>query len=290
MVRKLACVDAVWIRIERVDDGSSVEEFFDNETCLEGEYQSSVRGDPEFPLRRPAIVRYSQDRWPRETPVSQVGENYNRLLDRIGETALAVDRDPASIRLMGVTKRVGVERIREAIESGLDVIGENRLQEAEAKIPLLHGFDGDKFQAHFIGHLQANKARKAVGLFTCIQTVDRVSLAQRLDQLALGRLSVLIQVKLEDEVAKTGVLESELPGLIDVVQASENLDLKGLMTIPPFFETAEDVRPYFHRLRQMADQFALHELSMGMSHDFEIAIEEGATMVRVGTALFGDRS
>ncbi len=133
MVRKLACVDAVWIRIERVDDGSSVEEFFDNETCLEGEYQSSVRGDPEFPLRRPAIVRYSQDRWPRETPVSQVGENYNRLLDRIGETALAVDRDPASIRLMGVTKRVGVERIREAIESGLDVIGENRLQEAEAR-------------------------------------------------------------------------------------------------------------------------------------------------------------
>ncbi len=120
--------------------------------------------------------------------------------------------------------------------------------------------------------------------------MDRVSLAQRLDQLALGRLSVLIQVKLEDEVAKTGVLESELPGLIDVVQASENLDLKGLMTIPPFFETAEDVRPYFHRLRQMADQFALHELSMGMSHDFEIAIEEGATMVRVGTALFGDRS
>jgi pyridoxal phosphate enzyme (YggS family) len=224
--------------------------------------------------------------------MSQIGENYERLLERIGEAALRVGRDPASIRLVGVTKRVDVARIQEAIDSGLSDIGENRVQEAEEKIPLLQrrqGLHGTAVRTHFIGHLQANKVKKAVGLFSCIQSVDSISLAQRLDHLAPERLSVLIQVKLGDEDSKTGILESELPQLIDAIQRSENLDLRGLMTIPLFIETVEELRPYFRRLRQKAHEFALPELSMGMSHDFEIAIEEGATIIRVGTALFGDR-
>lgn len=221
--------------------------------------------------------------------MSRFGEKYQRILERIGEAALRVDRDPGSIRLVGVTKRFSAERVQEAIDNGLRDIGENRVQEAEEKMPLLQGLDLLKVQTHLIGHLQANKARKAVALFSCIQSVDSVSLAQRLDQVATGPLSVLIQVKLEDEESKTGVLEPDLPQLIDVIQASDKLELNGLMTIPPLLENVENVRPYFRRLRLKADEFALTELSMGMSHDFEIAIEEGATMVRVGTALFGDR-
>ena len=286
MVRKLACAQAVWVRIERVDDGTSANEFFDSETHLVGEYQYCTRGDLDSRPMQPATRPCGQEGRCQEGCMSQISENYSRLLERIGEAALRVDRDPASVRLVGVTKRVEVKRIQEAIDIGLSDIGENRLQEAEEKIPLLHG---TSVQAHFIGHLQANKARKAVRLFSCIQSVDSVSLAQRLDQHAVRPLMVLIQVKLEDEASKTGVLESDLPQLIDAIQASNNLDLQGLMSIPPFFETAEDVRPYFRRLRQKAQEFALGELSMGMSHDFEVAIEEGATMVRVGTALFGDR-
>ncbi len=222
--------------------------------------------------------------------MSRVAENYNHLLERIGAAARRADRDPASIRLVGVTKRVDVERIQEAIDCGLSDIGENRVQEAEEKISLLHPLHGREVQAHLIGHLQANKAKKAIGLFSCIHSVDSVGLAQRLDRYALEPLRVLIQVKLEDEDSKTGVLESNLQQLVDVIQASNKLRLRGLMTIPPLLENAEDVRPYFRRLRHKADEFALPELSMGMSHDFEIAIEEGATMVRVGTALFGDRA
>ncbi len=224
--------------------------------------------------------------------MTQISENHQRLLERIQSAALRVGRDPASVRLIGVTKRVDARRIQEAIDSGLNDIGENRLQEAEEKIPLLHRGHGAgcaEFQTHFIGHLQANKARRAVELFSCIQSVDSVSLARRLDKLTHGRLKVLIQVKLEHEASKTGVLESDLGSLIDVIQASTNLDLRGLMTIPPFHESAADVRPYFRRLSLNAHEYGLEELSMGMSHDFEVAIEEGATMVRVGTALFGDR-
>ena len=281
MVRKLACVRACWVRFDPVDGGSCVKELFDSETHPEEENQSRSLGQAEFQCHRSGVIRYRQ-----ESRMSRIAENYQRILERIGKAALRVDREPASIRLVGVTKRIDIERIREAIESGLSEIGENRIQEAEEKIPLLQR---PEVHAHLIGHLQANKAKKAVGLFSCIQSVDSVALAQRLDALAPGRLSVLIQVKLEDEVSKTGVIESELPRLVDVVQASENLDLRGLMTIPPCIETVEDLRPYFRRLRQRAHEFALPELSMGMSHDFEVAIEEGATMVRVGTALFGDR-
>jgi pyridoxal phosphate enzyme (YggS family) len=215
-----------------------------------------------------------------------VGENYRQLLDRIGEAALRSDRQPESVRLIGVTKRVSLERVQEAINCGLTDIGENRVQEAEQKIPLLAS---SNVTFHFIGHLQANKARKAVQLFNYIQSVDSPSLARRLDKLAAHPIEVMIQVKLEEEPSKDGILESALPGLIESVRASDHLTLMGLMTVPPFFEQAEAVRPYFRRLRASADSFGLTEVSMGMSRDFEIAIEEGATMVRIGTALFGTR-
>ena len=222
--------------------------------------------------------------------MNSVGENYRLLLKRIEKAALGVGRDPGAVRLIGVSKRVEVERIREAIKYGLTDIGENRVQEAEQKIPQLdEALDGGKVQCHLIGHLQANKAAKALGLFSWIQSVDSRALAQRLDRLTTGRLRVLIQVKLEEEPSKAGVARSDLPQLIDVIHASEKLDLKGLMAIPPFLEDPEDVRPYFRELRQTGQEFSLPELSMGMSHDFEVAIEEGATMVRVGTALFGER-
>ncbi len=222
--------------------------------------------------------------------MSSVGENYRLLLERIEKAAMRVGRDPAGVRLIGVSKRVEVERIREAIRYGLTDIGENRVQEADEKIPQLdEALDGGRVQCHLIGHLQANKAAKALGLFSWIQSVDSSALAQRLDRLTIGRLRVLIQVKLEEEPSKAGVARADLPRLIDVIQASEKLDLRGLMTIPPFLENPEDVRPYFRELRQTGQGFSLPELSMGMSHDFEIAIEEGATMVRVGTALFGER-
>ena len=219
--------------------------------------------------------------------MNTVRENYRRLLDRIGEASVRSGRDPESVRLIGVTKRVDPSRIREAVDCGLREIGENRVQEAEQKLPLL---EGSPVRCHLIGHLQANKAGKALTLFSYIQSLDSIALAQRLARLSKKTLPVLIQVKLGDEESKTGVTECQLDPLIEAVGSLENLELQGLMTIPPLFTDAEDVRPYFQRLRQLAAERSLPEVSMGMSHDFEIAIEEGATMVRVGTALFGERT
>ncbi|MBD0325243.1 MAG: YggS family pyridoxal phosphate-dependent enzyme, partial [Pyrinomonadaceae bacterium] len=182
---------------------------------------------------------------------------------------------------------------------GLRDLGENRVQEADAKIAAV-GRNAARW--HLIGHLQANKARRAVMLFDLIHSLDSISLARRLDRLCVeeGReeLPVLIQVDLAREATKTGASEEELEELVAAVTQAERLRLRGLMTLPPFFEEAERVRPYFQRLRELRDTlssrqaFGLEssgELSMGMSHDFEIAIEEGATLVRVGTAIFGER-
>lgn len=218
--------------------------------------------------------------------MTPVAENYRRVMERIGEAAARSGRSRDSLRLIGVTKRVDVDRIREAVDCGLAEIGENRVQEAQTKIPFL---DRPGVICHLIGHLQSNKAKKALDLFTWIQTVDSVALAERLDRLAGHPVHVLIQVKLGDEATKAGVDENALPALIDAVRNSEHLCLDGLMGIPPFSEDVEQVRPYFRRLREQAAEFSLPEVSMGMSHDFETAIEEGATMVRVGTALFGER-
>ncbi len=226
-----------------------------------------------------------------------VAGNLEELRRRIEAASRRVGRDPQDVKLIGVSKTVPAERIREAAAAGLRRFGENYVQEASRKIEAL----GDlSVEWHFIGHLQTNKAKQAVGRFHWIHTVDRLSLAREIDKRcnAVGKpLPVLIQVHLGDEETKGGVSPEDLENLFDAVQTMEWLEVRGLMAIPPFLENPEAVRPFFRDLRRWLDrlrQKALHpekltELSMGMSHDFEVAIEEGATFVRVGTAIFGPR-
>jgi pyridoxal phosphate enzyme (YggS family) len=212
---------------------------------------------------------------------------YQRVLERIQDAAVRSGRDPASIRLIAVTKTVSAERIREAVACGIRDIGENRLQEGLPKREALADLN---VIWHFIGHLQSNKAKKVVEAFDWVQSVDRMELAYKLNQQAGSkRLPVLIEVKLGAEETKSGVDQSDLPALLTAVSQCDGLELRGPMAIPPYLESPEDVRPYFKGLRELALHFQLKELSMGMSHDFEVAIEEGATMIRVGSALFGER-
>jgi pyridoxal phosphate enzyme (YggS family) len=189
--------------------------------------------------------------------------------------------------LIAVTKTVPPDSIRIAAECGIRDAGENRLQEALPKIQTLAELG---LTWHFIGHLQTNKAKKVVELFQWVQCVDRAELATKLNDAATTPLPVLIEVKLHEEPSKSGVNETDLPALVERFAAYRAVQLRGLMAIPPFLENPEGVRPYFRKLRELANKFALRELSMGMSHDFEVAIEEGATMVRVGTSLFGERN
>lgn len=218
--------------------------------------------------------------------MNEISENYRRLVDRIAEAALRSGREPESIRLIGVSKRVGVERIREAVEAGLTNIAENRVQEAEEKFTSISDLPVVR---HFIGHLQSNKSKKALELFDWIQSFDNIELAKRAARLAIKPMPVLIQIKSGWESTKFGVDESRLDGLVAILRSSGNLDPKGLMVIPPFCANAEDARPYFSRVRTIAESYRFEEISMGMSNDFEVAIEEGSTMVRIGTALFGKR-
>jgi pyridoxal phosphate enzyme (YggS family) len=213
--------------------------------------------------------------------------------------AIRAGREAADVKLVAVSKTHPAESVREAIAAGVADFGENRVQEAEAKIP-----EVGRAAAcwHLIGHLQANKARRAVELFDVIHSLDSVSLARRLDRVCgeLNReeLPVLIQVDLGHEQTKSGIDGSELPQLVDTISKFERLQLTGLMTLPPFFDEAERVRPFFRKLRELRDELSslgafgksLGDLSMGMTHDYEIAIEEGATIIRVGTAIFGERS
>ena len=208
------------------------------------------------------------------------------MVDRIHSAAIRSHRDPASIKLLAVTKTVSVEMIRIAAEAGIRQIGENRLQEALVKKPALQDLP---LHWHFIGHLQTNKAKKVVELFDVIQSVDRIDLAEKLNQHVSQLLPVFIEVELGNEETKSGVPEAELSRLVEYLQKCDRLRLRGFMAIPPYSEDAERSRPFFARLRGLAEKYRLPELSMGMSHDFEIAIEEGATIVRVGTALFGER-
>ena len=195
-------------------------------------------------------------------------------------------RDSNAVRLIAVTKKVSTENIRQAAECGIADIGENRLQEALPKREALRDLP---LTWHFIGHLQTNKSKKAVENFDWIQSVDRAELAEKLNQAATKTIPVLIEVKLHEEGKKSGIAETDLGAFVEQFRQYPQLQLRGLMAIPPFFENPEDVRPYFRKLRRLGEQFGLAELSMGMSHDFEVAVEEGATMVRIGTALFGER-
>lgn len=228
--------------------------------------------------------------------MDELRERIEDVRRRIAKALRRAGREGEHVRLIAVTKTVPVERIRQAIEYGLRELGENRVQEAEKKIPQLPR----EVCWHFIGHLQSNKARKAVPLFDWIQSVDSVHLAERLNRMAaeIGRtIPVLIQVALGNEPTKHGVAPDDLFELARAVARMTYLDVRGLMAIPPFFEDPEKVRPFFRKLAELRRQVneraifphPLMELSMGMSHDFEVAIEEGATMVRIGTAIFGER-
>ena len=206
--------------------------------------------------------------------------------ERVERACVRAHRDPASVRILAVTKIFGAEVIREAWAAGLREFGENYVQEMERKQPLVADLEGARF--HLIGHLQSNKTKKAAQLFSTIDSLDSVKLATRLDAEEVP-LDVTIEVKLSGEDAKTGAEANALAEIVAAVQVSKNLTLRGLMTVPPWSENAELSRPYFAQLRKMAEQHDIPELSMGMSNDMEVAIEEGATWVRVGTALFGSR-
>lgn len=211
--------------------------------------------------------------------------------NKINLAAQRAGRKAEEIKLVAVSKTHPPQTLREALGSGVNIFGENKVQEAESKILEI---GREKAEWHLIGHLQSNKARKAVKLFDFIHSVDSVELAERLERICIeqGRadLAVLIQVDLAGEKTKSGVSDNDLPDLVEYLKSCENLKFKGFMILPPFFEDAEITRPYFRRLRGIRDEFLPGgELSMGMSHDFEAAIEEGATIVRVGTAIFGER-
>ena len=224
----------------------------------------------------------------------QIREVY-RIISR---SALRAGRNPEEVRLLVVTKTVGLQAIREAVESGVRLFGENRVQEAKKKIlsDEIRTIP-EKLEWHLIGHLQKNKAKDAVQFFDLIHSVDSIELAEELDRQAekIGKTQrVLVQVKLSDEETKSGVAEEGLHHLLERIMQLKHLQLEGLMTIPPYRENVRDVMPYFRRLRELRDEaeksgFRLPELSMGMSHDYEAAIEAGATMVRIGTAIFGER-
>jgi pyridoxal phosphate enzyme (YggS family) len=215
-----------------------------------------------------------------------LGERLAAVRERIARAAARARRDPAEITLLAVTKLFPAEVIREGYQLGLREFGENYVQEFERKAPEVADLPDVRF--HLIGHLQSNKAKKAAELFHVIQTVDSPKLARRLND-AGRQLEVMLEVKLSEEEAKRGAAPEELAELIAAVRACGNLRLLGLMTMPPWTEDAEASRPYFRRLRELAELHGLRRLSMGMSHDLEAAIEEGATCVRVGTALFGER-
>ena len=229
-----------------------------------------------------------------------VAENIARIRERVVRAAGRAGVSADSVTLMAVSKTVEPERIRQAYEAGLRAFGENRVQEFAEKAPALAGLADTRW--HLIGHLQSNKAKKAVELFQAVDSVDTLRLAERLNQSAgqMNRtLPILIEIKVGNEESKSGI-PADSPDLEDLLKgaaALEHLQVSGLMTVPPFTEDPEGARPWFRRLRELRDAIAarglprieMETLSMGMSHDFEVAIEEGSTCVRVGSAIFGAR-
>jgi pyridoxal phosphate enzyme (YggS family) len=223
-----------------------------------------------------------------------IAQNLAEVRAAIAAAAHRADRDPAAVRLVAVSKTVDLERIRAAIAAGQDLFGENYLQEAKAKIDAL----GRQVSWHLVGHLQTNKAKGAVALFDLLHAVDRGKLARALEAAAarLGKIQdVLIQVNQGGEETKFGVAPEAAPDLLQEVTRLPHLRVLGLMTMPPWFSDPEEVRPYFRALQELRDRLRdlsglpLPELSMGMSGDYVVAVEEGATLVRVGTAIFGRR-
>jgi pyridoxal phosphate enzyme (YggS family) len=228
-----------------------------------------------------------------------IAEALYNVRERINNAAVRAGRSADEIKLIAVSKTVDLQKITEAIEAGASILGENRVQEAREKISDLRSqASNSDIQWHLIGSLQKNKAKTAVHLFDLIHSVDSVALAEELNRHA-GSIEkvqrVLVQVKLSDEMTKHGIPSSGVMELLEKVYEMDYLRLEVLMTIPPFFEDPEDTKPYFKWLRELFEKakgkgLRIHELSMGMSNDFEVAIEEGSTMVRVGRAIFGKRN
>ena len=227
-----------------------------------------------------------------------LSERFADVRSRVAAAARRSNRSPDEVALIAISKTHPAEMLRDGLSAGITDFGENRVQEAEEKILKL-GRTAARW--HLVGHLQTNKAGKAVKLFDCIHSLDSIDLAQRLDRLCIaeGRaeLEVLVQIDLGGEQTKTGIDPRAMPELLTALKGCQRLSLIGLMTLPPYFANPDCARPYFKTLRELRDELQEQgdfgeragELSMGMSHDFEIAIEEGATMVRVGTAIFGKR-
>jgi PLP dependent protein len=226
-----------------------------------------------------------------------VAENIQTVREQIAVAARRAGRSPSAVRLMAVTKTVDDTRIGEAIRAGVEIIGENYVQEAKRKIEVL----GKSCEWHLIGHLQTNKAKYAVHLFDMIHSVDRMELATELDRRAraAGRVvPVLIEVNVAGEETKSGVPLAAAVDLVRRTAAFENLAIRGLMTMPPWFDDPEEARPTFRTLRELRDRIAaeaiprvgMGELSMGMTGDYAVAIEEGATIVRIGRGIFGERN
>ena len=223
-------------------------------------------------------------------------ENVQKIKERIERACKRVGRDPGEVTILAASKTRTPEEIREVFEAGIRLFGENRVQEARDKIPLLSDLS---IEWHMIGHLQRNKVKYAVNLFDVVESLDSKELADELEKRLskVGkRMRVFIEVKLSPEETKHGCSPEEVLELARYVLSLEHLKLEGLMTVPPYFEDLELVRPYFRKLREIRDNLEdalgvnFPHLSMGMSHDFEVAVEEGATIVRIGTAIFGLRN
>jgi pyridoxal phosphate enzyme (YggS family) len=243
----------------------------------------------------------------------QISRNIKQIREYIARAAESCGRRPEEVGLLAISKTFSCEAIAEAMAAGVRRFGESRIQEAAAKIPHFTEAISDceedvkfissqslKPEWHLVGHLQSNKTRRAVELFDVIQSVDSAKLAERINQasLELGKItSVLLQVDLGNEESKFGAEPDEIHGIIEVISGLKGIRLNALMALPPYFENQQDARPYFHRLRELGERLEAEQpgclgerhLSMGMSHDFEAAVSEGATIVRVGTAIFGTR-
>lgn len=220
--------------------------------------------------------------------MSEVAHNINQIHERIRSAAGRAGRPSEDVTLVAVSKTVEPERVETALMAGQTLFGESRVQEAKAKIPLVSG----RAHWHMIGHLQSNKAHEAVTLFDVIHSVDSVKLAGELSKWAehVGKTQVIfLEVNVSGEASKFGLKPEDLEFTLTEINKLPRLDVQGLMTIAPYTEEVEKARPYFRRLRELRDTLGVRELSMGMTHDFEVAVEEGATLVRVGAAIFGER-
>jgi pyridoxal phosphate enzyme (YggS family) len=228
--------------------------------------------------------------------MADVAANYREIVDRIAQAAVSTGRDPRDVKILGAAKAQDITSIEAALVAGVLLIGENYVQEASRKRKRL----ADKVEWHMIGHLQRNKAKAAVEIFDVIESLDNAELARALDKEGRKRnvrVRALIEINIGGEETKSGIVKPKVEELLRTIGELDHLSIEGLMTVPPFRENSEETRPYFRDLRRLRDELHslklpninLKELSMGMTHDYLVAVEEGATIVRVGTALFGPR-